>query len=36
MLFSKVRKIVIYHKEKELNDFGLKIRFFDISKIKKI
>ena len=25
---------LIYHKEKGLNDFGLKIRIFDISKIK--
>ena len=28
------RKWLIYHKEKELNDFGLKIRIFDISNIK--
>ena len=26
--------MLIYHKDKELNDFGLKIRIFDISKIK--
>ena len=29
-----IEKWLIYHKEKELNDFGLKIRVFDISKIK--
>ena len=29
-----VEKWLIYHKEKELNDFGLKIRIFEISKIK--
>ena len=29
-----IEKWLIYHKEKELNDFGLKIRIFDISKIK--
>ena len=26
-----IEKWLIYHKEKELNDFGLKIRIFDIS-----
>ena len=31
---SLIEKGLIYHKEKELNDFGLKIRIFDISKIK--
>ena len=30
---SKIEKWLIYHKKKELNDFGLKIRIFDISKI---
>ena len=30
---SLIDKWLIYHKEKELNDFGLKIRIFDISKI---
>ena len=29
-----IEKWLIYHIEKELNDFGLKIRIFDISKIK--
>ena len=29
-----IEKWLIYHKEKELNDFGLKIRIFEISKIK--
>ena len=29
-----IGKLLIYHKEKELNDFGLKIRIFDISKIR--
>ena len=28
------RFCLIYHKKKDLNDFGLKIRIFDISKIK--
>ena len=28
-----IEKWLIYHKEKEFNDFGLKIRIFDISKI---
>ena len=31
---SMIDKWFIYHKKKELNDFGLKIRIFDISKIK--
>ena len=31
---SLTDKWLIYHKEKELNDFGLKIRIFEISKIK--
>ena len=30
---SLIEKWLINHKEKELNDFGLKIRIFDISKI---
>ena len=30
---SLIEKWLIYHKEKELNDFGLKIRIFEISKI---
>ena len=29
-----IDKWLIYHMEKELNNFGLKIRIFDISKIK--
>ena len=29
-----MEKWLIYHQEKELNDFGLKIRIFYISKIK--
>ena len=29
-----IEKWLIYHKEKEFNDFGLKIRIFEISKIK--
>ena len=29
-----IEKWLIYHKKKELNDFGLKIRIFDISKNK--
>ena len=29
-----IKKWLIYHKEKKLNNFGLKIRTFDISKIK--
>ena len=29
-----IEKWLIYHKEKELNNFGLKIRIFDISNIK--
>ena len=29
-----IEKRLIYHKEEELNDFGLKIRIFEISKIK--
>ena len=29
-----IEKWLIYHKEKELNDIGLKIRIFEISKIK--
>ena len=28
------KKWFIYYKEKELNDFGFKLRIFDISKIK--
>ena len=28
-----IEKLLIFHKEKELNDFGLKIRIFEISKI---
>ena len=33
-LFKRmIEKWIIYHKEKELNDFGLKIRIFDISEI---
>ena len=31
---SLIEKWLIYHKEKEFNDFGLKIRIFEISKIK--
>ena len=31
---SLIDKWLIYHTEKELSDFGLKIRIFDISKIK--
>ena len=31
---SLIEKWLIYHKKKQLNDFGLKIRIFDISKIK--
>ena len=31
---SLIEKWLIYHMEKELNDFGLKIRIFDISKIR--
>ena len=31
---SLIEKWLIYHKEIELNEFGLKIRIFDISKIK--
>ena len=31
---SLIEKWLIYHEEKELNDFGLKIRIFNISKIK--
>ena len=34
LLKCLIEKWLIYHKEKELNDFGLKIRIFDISKIK--
>ena len=30
---SLIEKWLIYHIEKELNDFGLKIRIFEISKI---
>ena len=30
---SLIYKWLIYHTEKELSDFGLKIRIFDISKI---
>ena len=29
-----IEKLLIYHKEKKLNDFGLKIRIIEISKIK--
>ena len=29
-----IEKWLIYHKEKEFNDFWLKIRLFEISKIK--
>ena len=33
-LFKSLReKWLIYHKENELNHFGLKIRIFDVSKI---
>ena len=28
-----IEKWLMYHKEKELNDFGLKIRIFEITKI---
>ena len=31
---SMIEKLLIYHKKNQLNDFGLKIRIFDISKIK--
>ena len=31
---SLIEKWLIYHKKKQLNNFGLKIRIFDISKIK--
>ena len=31
---SLIERLLIYHKKQELNDFGLKIRIFDISKIK--
>ena len=31
---SLIEKWLIYHEEKELNDLGLKIRTFNISKIK--
>ena len=34
LFISFIEKWLIYHREKELNDFGLKIRTFDISKIK--
>ena len=34
-LFKSLKeKWLIYHKENALSDFGLKIRIFDISKIK--
>ena len=31
---SFIEKWLIYHKKNEFSDFGLKIRIFDISKIK--
>ena len=34
LLKSLIERWLIYHKEKKFNNFGLKIRIFDVSKIK--